>query len=232
MYQRVMLRNSQNRRRVPEVNFDDETRRQRAHIFDGQHVYREVGNYQMCDITDPPLSKLLHRPEYCLSEPDERTGWWLPSFFENFRELLRRRFVGIINGQPIFDLELEEAMERLPDEEDVEAEKRLMRGESRRKAKQASTPASQPSASRAATRNTRDQVESQAGEHQEPSASTSANATAEQVGETEDDDAYQTSEPSSSEANNEEAALRPKRKSVFGRPTNKPKAKSRTSGAR
>lgn len=122
-----MLRNTQKRGKVPDINFNDETARQNAHVFDGVRVYREVGNYQMCDITDPLLRQLLDTPRFWLTKnPDERSGWFVPSVFENFRELLRRKFVGIINGQPLRNAELANAIERLPTEEAIEEEIQIM----------------------------------------------------------------------------------------------------------
>lgn len=128
-----MLRNMGNtdrKKRPPQVVLDNGEERQHVHIFDGQQVYREVGNYQMCDITDPMLSELQQRSLYWLTEaPDERTGWFLPTFFDNFRELLRLKFVCLIAGEPVPEAELQEATERLPSVAEVRAEKRLLASE-------------------------------------------------------------------------------------------------------
>lgn len=35
-----------------------------SHIFDGRTAHREIGNYQLCDISDPLLRQLLDDPKW------------------------------------------------------------------------------------------------------------------------------------------------------------------------
>lgn len=109
-------------------DYENEETRNRTHIFDGQQVYRVVGNYQLCDITDPFMRDILDRPLYWLSEPDERTGWYLPSFLDNFRELLRCKFLCLVNREPVPVEQLEEGVRRLANPAQVKAEKQRLAG--------------------------------------------------------------------------------------------------------
>lgn len=59
----------------------------------------------------------------------ERGGWYLPQFIENFREILRHKFVGLLKGRIVPDTECTEAVDRLPDERAVLAEKRALKAE-------------------------------------------------------------------------------------------------------
>lgn len=39
-----------------------------SHIFNGVSVDRNVGNYQLCDVTDPYLANLIRNEDYVLEE--------------------------------------------------------------------------------------------------------------------------------------------------------------------
>lgn len=50
----------------------------KSHLFDGKTLHRDVGNFQVCDISDPLLSSLIHDPRALSTELDvslaERVG--------------------------------------------------------------------------------------------------------------------------------------------------------------
>lgn len=39
-----------------------------SHVFNGISVDRNVGNYQLCDITDPYLAEIIRNEDYVLDE--------------------------------------------------------------------------------------------------------------------------------------------------------------------
>ena len=44
---------------APPVSFDDN-----KHIFDGKRIPGPFSAYQLCDVQDPELTPLIHKPEY------------------------------------------------------------------------------------------------------------------------------------------------------------------------
>lgn len=50
----------------PSTGYSDEN----SHIFDGQAVHRNVGNYQLCDMTDPFLQEVIQNDEFVREECD------------------------------------------------------------------------------------------------------------------------------------------------------------------
>lgn len=41
-----------------------------SHIFDGENVHGNIGNYQLCDLTDPLLKNLIQDEEFVREECD------------------------------------------------------------------------------------------------------------------------------------------------------------------
>ena len=53
--------------------------RVRSHLFDGVSVFRNVGNYQLCDISDPLLRQLLDDPKWFADECNVRSSVFSPA---------------------------------------------------------------------------------------------------------------------------------------------------------
>lgn len=62
------------------TDFDTNDRDENSHIFDGEAVHRNVGNYQLCDMTDPFLQEVIKNDEFVRAECDV-------SYFTNTRTL-------------------------------------------------------------------------------------------------------------------------------------------------
>lgn len=109
----------------------------RSHIFDGVTVNSKIGNFQLCDVTDPLLRAHIDnvqactatlesvdadgtqhwtwtRPEDDANDTDQGqnqtgssctrdNGWWHPAYLEQIRQILRRKFFGLLEGYTDID---------------------------------------------------------------------------------------------------------------------------------
>ncbi|KAJ3381547.1 tau 95 subunit of transcription factor TFIIIC [Lobulomyces angularis] len=70
-----------------------------SHIFDGLHFEREFGgHYQIADITDSDIKKLIEYKKFASKSFDDKLGWIDRSQYHNLRMLLSRKTKKIING--------------------------------------------------------------------------------------------------------------------------------------
>lgn len=71
-----------------------------SHIFDGKQVYSKIGHFQLCDISDPLCRSLIDSPDgvldFCSSDINE--GWYAYDYFEQIRQVVRRKWQGLLNG--------------------------------------------------------------------------------------------------------------------------------------
>ncbi|WWC61036.1 uncharacterized protein I303_103614 [Kwoniella dejecticola CBS 10117] len=67
----------------------------KANTFDGQYLYRERGDYQFGDISDPLISKYINDVDKFRSKCSSQTGWYPPSLFKLIRNLLRTKYMYI-----------------------------------------------------------------------------------------------------------------------------------------
>lgn len=80
-----------------------------SHIFDGRDVHSKVGNFQLCDVSDPLSKKLIESTDGVLPAcSDESEGWYDPDYFEQFRQVVRRKFIGIHSGIMVTDADCED----------------------------------------------------------------------------------------------------------------------------
>jgi hypothetical protein len=49
---------------------------ERSHIFDGETAHRNIGNYQLCDITDPFLQEVIQNTEFVRDACDVSPRQW------------------------------------------------------------------------------------------------------------------------------------------------------------
>lgn len=71
-----------------------------SHIFDGKKLGRQAGNFQLCDITEPLLSTLIHSDAGVLPFCGPRDGWYTVNAYNQFRAILRRKFHGLLENPP------------------------------------------------------------------------------------------------------------------------------------
>lgn len=83
-----------------------------SHEFDGEHVYGKIGHFQLCDISDPLLKSLIDSPDgvlsACSSDPNE--GWYAYDYLEQIRQILRRKWQGLLNGVRVSTAECEDLL--------------------------------------------------------------------------------------------------------------------------
>ncbi|KAK8869733.1 hypothetical protein IAR55_000301 [Kwoniella newhampshirensis] len=65
----------------------------KAHVFDGQYLHRERGDYQLCDVTDPLIAKYINEPSRLLSVCSPISGWYPPSLFTLIKTLVRIKYM-------------------------------------------------------------------------------------------------------------------------------------------
>ncbi|EJU06250.1 hypothetical protein DACRYDRAFT_73628 [Dacryopinax primogenitus] len=91
-------------------------RNRNTHIFNGRELFRNVGNYQLCDMTDPLLQKHIHDPNGVDQECDASYGWYTPTAWGRIRAIARLKFRGLVEGRILTDAECEDIeTEELPE---------------------------------------------------------------------------------------------------------------------
>ncbi|KAL7006102.1 tau 95 subunit of transcription factor TFIIIC [Cystobasidiomycetes sp. EMM_F5] len=104
-YQRIHFRNLGNSKiylkRIPggnAGNTDDRDPESETvtHIFDGQAVHRNIGNYQLCDVSDEFLKSFIMSQDFVREKCEFQDGWWDSEFFETMRQMLRRKFFALL----------------------------------------------------------------------------------------------------------------------------------------
>ncbi|GAA5980234.1 hypothetical protein JCM10908_001582 [Rhodotorula pacifica] len=83
-----------------------------SHEFDGEHVYGKIGHFQLCDISDPLLKSLIDSPDgvlpACSSDPNE--GWYAYDYLEQIRQILKRKWHGLLNGLQVSSADCEDLL--------------------------------------------------------------------------------------------------------------------------
>ncbi|GAA5913969.1 hypothetical protein JCM6882_002583 [Rhodosporidiobolus microsporus] len=77
----------------------------RSHEFDGQTIHSKIGNFQLCDISDPLLRSLIDSDEGVLPvcSPDINEGWYAFDYFDQIRQVVRRKWQGLLGGLQVTD---------------------------------------------------------------------------------------------------------------------------------
>ncbi|KAF8164959.1 RNA polymerase III transcription factor IIIC subunit-domain-containing protein [Crassisporium funariophilum] len=76
-----------------------------SHIFDGQTLTKETAAFQLCDIVDPMLKKMIEDSEGLRETCNERDGWYTTHTFEQIKMVLRHKFFSLLEGHPASDEE-------------------------------------------------------------------------------------------------------------------------------
>jgi general transcription factor 3C polypeptide 5 (transcription factor C subunit 1) len=91
-------------------------------MFDGIHLTRETGSFQLCDITDPFLRELVEAEDelyeecnvcflfsliylYTLTSLEDRNGWYTAAGLEAIKTILRHKFFSLLDGHVASDEE-------------------------------------------------------------------------------------------------------------------------------
>ncbi|KAG8891122.1 tau 95 subunit of transcription factor TFIIIC [Tulasnella sp. 332] len=87
---------------------------EQPYIFDGKTMQQEVGpGFQLCDIHDAFLQKLINDPTGLRTECDARDGWYSATAFECIKQVTRRKLFGLIDeGRVVSDSECAELVEK------------------------------------------------------------------------------------------------------------------------
>ncbi|KAI0034066.1 RNA polymerase III transcription factor IIIC subunit-domain-containing protein [Vararia minispora EC-137] len=91
-----------NQNRVVE-NPADEGRR--SHVFDGLTVTSETAAFQLCDIVDPMLRKMIEDESDLRDTCNERDGWYTTHALERIKAVLRHKFFSLLEGYVASDEE-------------------------------------------------------------------------------------------------------------------------------
>ncbi|KAI8800362.1 RNA polymerase III transcription factor IIIC subunit-domain-containing protein [Cladochytrium replicatum] len=95
-----------------------------SHIFDGVSYNDSVGFYQLIDVTDPDLTKMINTKKNIRKICDEKDGWFERSHFENMREVLKKK-IHKLSGRSLDDeyetLQLDEGSSEEDIPEDIDA---------------------------------------------------------------------------------------------------------------
>jgi len=100
-YQHFVLRNLNNVRTkaLPNKSTSTSSTSDKSHIFDGTTVYSKIGNFQLIDIHDQLSKTLIEQTEGVLSKcsPDPLEGWYAFDYLDQIKQVVRRKFMGLIN---------------------------------------------------------------------------------------------------------------------------------------
>ncbi|GAA5882108.1 hypothetical protein JCM1840_007227, partial [Sporobolomyces johnsonii] len=101
-----------------------------SHEFDGKTVYSKVGHFQLCDIHDALTRRLVDADagvlSACSGDPNE--GWYAYDYLDQIRQVVRRKFTGLLNGLQVDDEDCEDLLGW-----EMSAESRVGQGQGRQR---------------------------------------------------------------------------------------------------
>ncbi|KAG7530776.1 hypothetical protein FFLO_04818 [Filobasidium floriforme] len=87
----------------------------KSHLFDGKVLHRDVGNFQLCDISEPLLESMIHNPRALSDRLDDTTGWYKPRQFHAIKAMLRLKWQALIDGKECDAEKIEELVAQFND---------------------------------------------------------------------------------------------------------------------
>ncbi|RHZ56367.1 hypothetical protein Glove_402g62 [Diversispora epigaea] len=81
-----------------------------SHIFDGHTTQRDIAVFQMCDITDPLLKRLIESPDSVQDDCSERDGHYKQSALLKMRKVMRRKFKALTEDKTLKDEDFEDLL--------------------------------------------------------------------------------------------------------------------------
>ncbi|KAI5481422.1 hypothetical protein MNV49_004178 [Pseudohyphozyma bogoriensis] len=118
-YQRIQFRNAANVRskkataEAKEKGKAKITSSHLSHTFDGQNIYSKIGSFQLIDISDPLAKSLINSTDGVLDEcafSDGKEGWWDSDYFDQIRQIVRRKFTGLLSGIAVTDADCDDLL--------------------------------------------------------------------------------------------------------------------------
>ncbi|ORY40014.1 RNA polymerase III transcription factor IIIC subunit-domain-containing protein [Leucosporidium creatinivorum] len=117
-YQHIILRNIDNvRTKAPAIKGTSKGKEKqkeavqinedplRSHLFDGQVLHSKIANFQLCDISDPLIKQHVDASEGVRDTCDKQSAWYDSDYFEQIRQLVRRKVAGLLAGRVVSDAE-------------------------------------------------------------------------------------------------------------------------------
>lgn len=75
-------------------------------------MYSKVGNFQLCDISDPLSKALIDSTEgvlaFCSSDANE--GWFAFDYFDQIKQVVRRKFMSLLQGVKVEDRDCDDIL--------------------------------------------------------------------------------------------------------------------------
>jgi len=66
------------------------------HVFDGLQLVPSLSQFQYCDLTFPPLRRLLSDPSSLRGEIDRREGWYVDGTVSQIRKIIKERWMELV----------------------------------------------------------------------------------------------------------------------------------------
>jgi len=90
-----------------------------SHIFDGTSTCRDIAVFQVCDITDPLLKRLIESIDSVQEFCDEHDGFYKHSELIKMRKVMRRKFRALTEGKTLNDDDFDDLL-NAHDESEIE----------------------------------------------------------------------------------------------------------------
>ncbi|GES74257.1 hypothetical protein RCL_jg4637.t1 [Rhizophagus clarus] len=91
-----------------------------SHIFDGTSTCRDIAVFQVCDITDPLLKRLIESSDSVQEFCDEHDGFYKHSELIKMRKVMRRKFKALTEGKILNDEDFDDLLNAHDDESENE----------------------------------------------------------------------------------------------------------------
>ncbi|KAH9981862.1 RNA polymerase III transcription factor IIIC subunit-domain-containing protein [Russula compacta] len=112
----VVSRRQESRTSVASMNrsLSEQARddRRSSHIFDGVTLSSETAAFQLCDIIDPMLKRMIDEEEDIRESCNERDGWFTSRALERIKAVLRHKFFALLEGYVATDEECLKLLEQ------------------------------------------------------------------------------------------------------------------------
>ncbi|GAA6047300.1 hypothetical protein JCM3770_001875 [Rhodotorula araucariae] len=84
-----------------------------SHKFDGVNAHGKVANFQLMDLSDPLLLRLIHAEDGVLEQcsSDSNEGWYARDYLDQIRQVLRRKWLGALEGVAVSDADCADILE-------------------------------------------------------------------------------------------------------------------------
>ncbi|KAF8528978.1 RNA polymerase III transcription factor IIIC subunit-domain-containing protein [Hysterangium stoloniferum] len=130
-YQRIYFRNVNNPTTRPSVTARAEAKYtdnisfrndivdvgsdRRSHIFDGVSCSSETASFQLLDIHDQMLKKMIDSEDQLRDKPNERDGWYQSQHMEGIKVVLRHKFFTLLEDRIATDEQCQTLLDSLPE---------------------------------------------------------------------------------------------------------------------